>query len=132
MSSDTFVLRLLMSGGGWDGPALMTAVADAANRPANLTSERFSIRAATLLPDVVHSTAHARLSGLLIVLELAGARSGWQGRDLRIIGADRLAEIDRTTLLNLRAEGRIVDADNGTLGSLRAAHANWKVANHVP
>ena len=68
------------------------AVQDAMARPEQVSSRLFGLRAETILSDLSPERSRARLSGLLIGAELAGARSYWLGRDLAMIGAGQLVD----------------------------------------
>ncbi|HRO10439.1 2-dehydro-3-deoxygalactonokinase, partial [Amaricoccus sp.] len=67
--------------------------------------------------------ARARLSGLLIGTELAGARPYWLGRDVVLIGADRLARAYRDALAAAGLAARLLDATAMTQRGLAAARA---------
>jgi 2-dehydro-3-deoxygalactonokinase len=67
-------------------PAFAFAVADALDAPETMSNRLFEVRADWLLADVDAADALARLSGLLIGLELAGARR-------------RIGELDGATLV---------------------------------
>jgi 2-dehydro-3-deoxygalactonokinase len=73
-------------------PAFAFAVADALDAPETASNSLFELRAGWLLADTEAADTLARLSGLLIGLELAGARR-------------RLGKLDGTTLI---ASGPIV------------------------
>ncbi|MEM7267695.1 MAG: 2-dehydro-3-deoxygalactonokinase [Pseudomonadota bacterium] len=88
--ADQSVLRHSV-GDGWDDDAFVEAVADAISKPEMIAARLFSLRAESLLGGLAGATARARLSGLLIGVELAAARPYWLGRDVAIIGAGSLA-----------------------------------------
>ncbi|MBR9824094.1 MAG: 2-dehydro-3-deoxygalactonokinase [Rhodobacteraceae bacterium] len=77
-----------------DGETDETAFAEALRHgfaePAALSLDLFSIRPASLLDGLAPAAASGRLSGLLIGLELAGARDFWQGRDVVVVGTPGL------------------------------------------
>lgn len=119
------VLRFSI-GEGWDEEAFVEAVTDTLSRPAGIGSELFSLRAAQLLHDQSPDTARARLSGLLIGLELAAARPYWLGQEVVILGDDTLAKAYETGLKTQSAWCRRVPADDATLQGLKAAYAQLK------
>ena len=80
------VLRHTIGAQGWSAPDFETAVDDALARPERASAQFFGLRAEALLADLSPDRARARLSGLLIGMELAGARPYWLGRD---VGDDR-------------------------------------------
>ena len=69
--STASVLRHGMQGSGWDDAAFDSAVADALSRPERLGARLFSLRAQGLIAGLTPDAARARLSGLLIGMELA-------------------------------------------------------------
>jgi 2-dehydro-3-deoxygalactonokinase len=117
---DRSVLRHAMPGEGWDDAAFEVAVQDAMARPAAVGAELFAIRAASLLAGMRADAARARLSGLLIGIELAAARPYWLGQDVRIIGETGIAS---AYFRALRAQGvaaRALPADEMTRSGLIA------------
>ena len=110
-------------GAGDDRPAFLDAVAETMARPEALTARLFSLRAEGLLTGLAPGTAGSRASGLLIGLELAGARGYWLGTRLAVIGNGPLADLYAAALA---AQGVTVergDADWAVLEGLKAARA---------
>ncbi len=89
--STTSVLRHGMQGAGWDEAAFDAAVSDALSRPERLAARLFSLRAQGLIAGLSPDGARARLSGLLIGMELAGAKPYWLGQPVTLIGAEKLS-----------------------------------------
>lgn len=71
-------------------------------------------------------TARARLSGLLIGIELAGARPYWLGQPVVIVGESGIAGACGAALTAQGAAVRAVNAEAMTLAGLRAARARMK------
>lgn len=117
------VLRKTLATEGWDEAAFLEAVDETLSRPERMAARLFPLRAEALLHDLSPETARARLSGLLLGAELAGARPYWLGRDVVIIGADRLARAYRAALAQAGLAARILDATAMTQAGLAAAHA---------
>ncbi|SDY10898.1 2-dehydro-3-deoxygalactonokinase [Citreimonas salinaria] len=109
-------------GTGWDGAAFDAGVGDAMARPQRIGAALFGIRAAGLLQGLSSGAARARLSGLLIGLELAGSRPHWLGQDIRVLGTGGLARAYRAALSAQAASVQTMDADDLTLRGLRAAY----------
>ena len=86
------VLRHSIAAEGWSEADFETAVEDALARPERVSAKLFGLRAEALLMDLSPERSRARLSGLLIGMELAGARPYWLGRDIVMIGASRLVD----------------------------------------
>lgn len=109
-------------GDGWDDTAFAEAVSDAMSRPEAFATRLFSLRAENLLHSLDPGTATARLSGLLIGLELAAARAYWLGREIIVVGDAALAARYREALATLGASAGMTDATRSTLAGLVAAH----------
>jgi 2-dehydro-3-deoxygalactonokinase len=67
------------------------------------------------------AAAKARLSGLLIGLELAGSRACWLGQPIAIIGADRLSALYARALAAQGASSRLLSARDTVIAGLSAA-----------
>lgn len=111
------------TGKGWDDAAFDDGVAQGMTGARDLSAALFSLRAESLLADLGPDAATARLSGMLIGWELAGARPWWLGREVVLVGAPRLCALyDRA----LQAQGvttQTKDAEAMTLSGLIAARA---------
>lgn len=115
------VLRHSLSGEGWDDDAFAQAVAQAMSHPGSVAADLFTIRAQSLLQGLDPAAARARLSGLLIGLELGGARPWWLGQDVAIIGAPKIAAAYQAALRGQGMAARLADAEDMTLRGLIAA-----------
>lgn len=128
MTGETFALLSTRSvlrhsvGEGWDAPAFIASVSDAMSKPEALSHRLFSLRAESLLHGLDPGVARSRLSGLLIGLELAGARPYWLGQDVAVIGGG-IAEAYLTALAAQGLTPRRADADAVTRAGLAAIHA---------
>lgn len=91
--SGSSVLRHGLQGDGWDDAAFDGAVSDALSRPEKIGARLFALRAEGLIAGLLPSAARARLSGLLIGTELAGARAYWLGQRVTLIGAEKLSTV---------------------------------------
>lgn len=122
------VLRHSVTGGDWVEAAFATAVEDAISRPATVAAELFSIRAGALLEGTGPGPSRARLSGLLIGMELAGARPYWLGQDIRVVGAGGIAGAYHAALAAQGASVATVAGEGMALRGLRAAHDTLREA----
>ncbi|MBU3030161.1 2-dehydro-3-deoxygalactonokinase [Paracoccus marinaquae] len=120
--STASVLRHSVATTGEDQAAFSAALDQAMARPATVATDLFSLRAESLLQGLDPVTARARLSGLLIGIELAGARPYWLGQEVAIIGAGGLADAYATGLAAQGLSPRRTDAEAMTLAGLAAAH----------
>ncbi|KUF09762.1 2-dehydro-3-deoxygalactonokinase [Pseudoponticoccus marisrubri] len=124
--SDQSVLRHSVQGPGWDDAAFDEAVSDAISTPANVAARLFGLRAAALLEGLSADTARARLSGLLIGMELAASRPYWLGQPVRIVGEDGIGAAYLRALQAQGAEVATTPAQDITLKGLTAAYAQLK------
>jgi len=108
-------------GNGWNDAAFLTAVTDTLSRPETMAAKLFAIRADQLLNATDVGAAKARLSGLLIGAELAGARPYWLGQNIVVIGDATLSALYATALETQAALSQIADATQSTLAGLNAA-----------
>lgn len=107
---------------GWDNDAFDQGVADAMARPEKLAARLFSLRAEGLLNGMQNGTAKARLSGLLIGVELSSAKPYWLGQKIAVIGAGGLSALYVRALAAQSAPATQVKGDAITLAGLTAAY----------
>mgnify|MGYP000524805612 CR=1 FL=1 len=115
-------LKPAVSGEALDQVAFMTALSDAMGRPQALAANLFGIRAAGLVADMPAEAARARLSGLLIGLELAGAKPYWLGQNVAIVGAGPVSELYRAGLAEQGVPAEVWDVADLMLAGLSAAY----------
>lgn len=87
------VLRHTLAADGWDDAAFAQALDDALAHPARFGAALFGLRAGALIAGLAPEAARARLSGLVIGMELAGARPCWLGQRVALIGAPKLSGV---------------------------------------
>lgn len=117
------VLRHGMIGEGFDDVAFDAALSDALSRPERLAARLFGLRAEGLLAGLAPAAARARLSGLLIGIELAATRPYWLGQPVTIIGADRLSGLYARALAAQGVAAQAIPAAEATLAGLALARA---------
>lgn len=120
--SEKSVLRHGVTSDDWDQASFLTALSDGMTRPQAVAAYLFGIRAGGLVADLPASTARARLSGVLIGAELAGARPYWLGQNVAIIGAGPVAEMYRAGLAEQGVPAAVRDASDLTLAGLTSAY----------
>jgi 2-dehydro-3-deoxygalactonokinase len=106
---------------GWDDAAFAAALDDTLARPQTIAAALFNLRAENLLNAMPPATARARASGLLIGLELAGARPYWLGQRVALVGADALVDRYATALGAQGVSPERFSGDAMVLAGLRAA-----------
>lgn len=102
----------------WDDNAFREAVRESAAQPQMLLSSSFRIRAQGLLSEIPEASARARLSGLLIGSELAGAKHYWAQQSVALIGDSALAALYAKALDCLAVETQLHDPKAMTVAGL--------------
>ena len=119
--SDRSVLKHSV-GPGWDDAVFLNAVSDTLSNPEKLGTLLFGIRAEGLLNGLDPAKARARLSGLLIGMELAATRPYWLGQTVAIVGAATLSEAYANALREQGCPVQLADGEAMTLAGLCAAY----------
>ena len=117
------VLRHAVAESGWDRSAFEDALSDSLAHPEQLATALFSLRAESLLQGLSGNAARARLSGLLVGIELAGVRDLWPGQPVALIGAPALTSIYRDALSAQGIAPAVADGAAMTRAGLAAARA---------
>lgn len=120
------VLRHSLTAEGWDDTAFDEGLSEALSRPDRIAARLFSLRAEGLLHGLTAPQARARLSGLLIGIELAGAKPYWLGQEVKLIGAETLAASYDRALSTQGLKTDRLDATACTLAGLSALYARLK------
>jgi 2-dehydro-3-deoxygalactonokinase len=123
LSTQSVLRHSVPAGTEWDDEAFAAAVVESAVDTRALTAGLFSVRAATLVADVMPAVAKARLSGLLIGAELAGTQAMWSRQRVLIAGNGRQGNLYSEALTRLGAASLLIDASELTLAGLIAANA---------
>jgi len=121
------VLRHSM-GEGWDDAGFDAGVSDALSRPERVAARLFSLRAEALLHGQTGAVAKARLSGLLIGMELAGSKPYWLGQPIKLIGAEALSALYARALAAQGITAETYDPTACTLAGLSRLHLALKGA----
>lgn len=116
--SEQSVLRHGMQGDGWDDTAFDSGLSDALSRPERLAARLFSLRAEGLIAGLTAPQARARLSGLLIGIELAAAKPYWLGQPVALIGAQALSQLYARALAAQGVVAQILPGPQCTLAGL--------------
>jgi 2-dehydro-3-deoxygalactonokinase len=120
------VLRHSLTTEGWDDASFDEGLSEALSRPDRIAARLFSLRAEGLLHGLTAPQARARLSGLLIGIELAGAKPYWLGQEVKLIGAEKLAASYARALASQGLTAERLDDTACTLAGLSALHAKLK------
>ena len=120
------VLRHTVADRGHYADAFVQAVDEGLSHPARLTARLFGLRAEALLHGLSPVAARARLSGLLIGMELAASRPWWLGQPVLLVGAPALSALYAEALARQGVAAETLDASAMTLAGLSAARAALK------
>ena len=123
------VLKHSVETDDWDQSAFTTAISDAMARPQSIAAQLFGLRAGTLVGNLKHAQAKARLSGLLIGLELASTRPYWLGQHVAILGSGTLSTLYRDALAEQGVQATLLDGESLTLAGLQSAYHSQKDQN---
>ncbi len=104
------VLRHSFVGEGWCDEAFSDAVNRAVDSPDDAYARFFSLRAEALLGELDPGVARARLSGLLIGLELHAAHNFWRDTEVALIGAPSICSLYERAL---KRQGLVVETYDG-------------------
>jgi 2-dehydro-3-deoxygalactonokinase len=121
--SEQSVLRHGLTDPGWDDGAFDAALSETLSRPERIGARLFGLRAEGLIAGLSPGVARARLSGLLIGLELAGAKAYWLGQPVLIVGAAKLSALYARALAAQGVSARQLPANETVLAGLAAARA---------
>ena len=113
---------------GWDDAAFDAGLSDALQNPEKIASRLFSLRAEFLLHGLTPARARARLSGLLIGIELAGSKPCWLGQRVILVGAPALAANYTRALTAQGLTPETLDATACTLAGLSSLYTQMKAA----
>lgn len=120
--ADKSVLRHTIAADGWDEAEFSITLGIAFDEPSKVIAHLFSVRAEALIGDLGPTAARARLSALLLGLELNAVRDLYKGRKVSIIGSDTLAKTYERALLLDNTQVVVLDGEGLTLSGLRKAY----------
>lgn len=126
------VLREILDRSNWNEAEFALSVETQISRPESLAARIFTARAESLISGLEPAKATGRLSGALIGAELAAARTYWLGRDIVLIGPDRLADAYARALAVVGQNPRIENAARMTVLGLTAAFAMFRAREFRP
>ncbi|MDP3960480.1 MAG: 2-dehydro-3-deoxygalactonokinase [Pseudorhodobacter sp.] len=126
------VLRHGMAGDGWDEHSFINALSDAISQPEKFAARLFSLRAEALIAALPAAAARARLSGLLIGIELAATRPYWLGQQVVIVGAPKLAATYAAALAAQGVIARTLPAAACTIAGLAFARSTIRKVQTCP
>ena len=126
------VLRHIVSARGGDRAAFLDSVESGLARPEQVAGQLFSLRAEALIGALAPEVARARLSGLLIGMELAGTRRYWRDRDIVIVGDTALGAAYAEALCASGCDATALDAERIAIAGLVHARSHLAATKLAP
>jgi len=123
LSCQSVLRHSVGSVGDWDYAAFEAAISDAISNPATIAAKLFQLRASDLLEGATPAANRARMSGLLIGLELAASKPYWLGQEIALVGAPKLNALYASAL---SAQGLTTTQQNGDEMTLRGLSAAYQ------
>jgi 2-dehydro-3-deoxygalactonokinase len=117
------VLKHTVAAQGWQPEAFARSLQQAYSEPSLVTAQLFSLRAGAIVDGLPAAEARARLSGLLIGLELKAAEGYWRDKEVVILGSSSLAKLYHQALIIIGVGARIVDNERLTVAGLSCAYS---------
>ena len=117
------VLRHTVGACGADRAAFLEAVEIGLARPEEVARRLFSLRAEALIGALAPESARARLSGLLVGMELAGTRRYWCEYDIAIVGNTSLGTAYAEALCARGRDATLLDAETMAITGLKHAYS---------
>lgn len=128
--SEHSVLKHSISQDGWDEIAFKAAVNEVIDSPSCVAENFFSLRAASLLDNQSPETARAKLSGMLVGLELSAMRDFWENESIALVGEQSLCQSYANALASQQIQSQCLDAEAMTLLGLVSAYKQIRGAEH--
>ncbi|MDP6189219.1 MAG: 2-dehydro-3-deoxygalactonokinase [Gammaproteobacteria bacterium] len=117
------VLRFSVADSDWDAEIFKVAVKEAFAQPASISNLLFSVRAKDVLGQSAGAFGKARLSGLLIGLELAGVLVLSEINQVHLVAGSELAELYQQACEALLIDTQVHSGEACVLAGLKAAYA---------
>ena len=106
----------------WDDIAFEDAMSDTMSSPQNLTFKLFGLRADSMLNGLTTIEARSKLFGMLIGLELSGAKPFWLGQQIAIVGEPGLSRLYESALASLHVPAQVENGERMMLSGFKIAH----------
>ena len=116
------VLRHSVAGDGWDADAFKSSLRESLAEPAAAMGGLFRLRAESLLHGLAPDAARARLSGIVLGLELAAAREHWEKGPVVVIGASGLGKRYTEAIEVAGGKAEQIEGEGMTLAGLVSAY----------
>ena len=119
LMSNKSMIRYSVNKDGWDNNAFTEGVLSGFKTPELLSNNFFKLRADDLMHNIDHAVLRSKLSGLIIGLELAGAKDYLKEQNVQLIGEPVLNNLYSIALSLLKVETSAHNASQITLSGLK-------------
>ncbi len=121
ISNKTLIKHSIKSD-GWDQASFEDGVIKGFDNPGLIASDLFSLRSESIVNDLDSNSARSILSGLLLGVELNGAKNYWKNKNVIIIGSELLSKNYQKGLKILGGESHPFSFEAATLSGLTSAY----------
>ena len=116
-----------ISSEGWCHESFEKGLIDGYSYPGLFASNLFALRAKSILNGLDSNSVRAMLSGILIGVELKGAKDYWVLNNVVLIGSDLLTKNYQTAINLLGQKAKIFSVESATLAGLSFVHSKLKL-----
>lgn len=120
--SNNTLLSHSIDGDGWHQPSFEKGLMYGFENPSLIASGLFSLRAESILDGLDSESARARLSGLLLGVELHGTQNYWQKNNVTFIGSELLTKNYQSALELMGGESELFNIEAATLAGLSSVY----------
>jgi len=121
ISNNTLIKHSIESD-GWDQASFENGVIKGFDNPGLIASDLFSLRSESIVNDLDSNSARSILSGLLLGVELNGAKNYWKNKNVIIIGSELLSKNYQKGLKILGGKSHPFSLEAATLLGLTSAY----------
>ena len=121
ISNNTLIKHSIESE-GWDQVSFDSGVIKGFDNPGLIASDLFSLRSESIVNDLDSNSARATLSGLLLGVELNGAKNYWKDKNVILIGSELLTNNYQNGLKILGGKSLPFSLEAATLSGLTSAY----------
>jgi len=120
--SNNTLIKHSIDSEGWDQVSFDNGVIKGFDSPGLIASDLFSLRSESIVNDLDSNSARATLSGLLLGVELNGAKNYWKDKKVILIGSELLTNNYQKGLKILGGKSLSFSLEAATLSGLTSAY----------
>jgi 2-dehydro-3-deoxygalactonokinase len=120
--SNNTLIKHSIDSEGWDQVSFDNGVIKGFDNPGLIASDLFSLRSESIVNDLDSNSARATLSGLLLGVELNGAKNYWKDKKVILIGSELLTNNYQNGLKILGGKSLPFSLEAATLSGLTSAY----------